>query len=161
MVTKQVFLESTTKKDRELQIKASHLVHKTRVYASKTTDEVKNMDFECHSIATVLAMVVPELKVVHGVYVGIKILKDKSYQLITCDHSWLVTPDGAILDPYPVGYSVLIEVVLVPTQGEYIHYGAVNYVPQKGIRFRITRKEINKKARMLRDLIHKAEKHFQ
>jgi hypothetical protein len=128
------------------------------MYANQA-DGVKNLVFECHSIATAISMIITELKVVHGYYLGIKLTQKEGrdvFTLTSCYHSWLVTPDGAILDPYPVGYTVLIDTVLVPTKGNLVPYGANQYVHQKGIRFRMTRKEIRSKALILKNIINKA-----
>lgn len=89
--------------------------------------------FECHSISRVISMLIPDLKCIDGSYVGL--LKNDpnhryKFQPVLCNHSWLVTPQGAIIDPYPVGL-IALNAILVVSSGEYQPYGSGKYIEEK------------------------------
>ena len=70
----------------------------------------------CHSICRALAIIIPQLKVVDGLFLGLS--QKKSSKAVRANHSWLLTPDRAIIDPYPVGI-ISMSPLLVPTKGKY------------------------------------------
>lgn len=68
----------------------------------------------CHAFARALAFHVKGLKVVDGYYIGI--LKNKSgYHRTSTEHSWLVTPNGAIIEPFATGFLSMTP-ILIPTK---------------------------------------------
>src|SRR3989338_7413313 len=81
--------------------------------------EIKALpSFECHSICRAVASKVTKLKVVDGKYVGVRQRRNRKKK--TCrlylryaTHSWLVTPSGSIIDPYPVGFLTPNPVLMV------------------------------------------------
>ncbi len=88
----------------------------------------------CHTICRAVGRCVPELKVLDGWYLGVEppIQFDGRQVLIgnirRCAHSWLLTPDGTIIDPYPVGF-VITNPILIPAKGDYRFFGYDLYVP--------------------------------
>ncbi len=56
----------------------------------------------CHVISIAVSRIEPELKVEHGYLLGLSREADGTMMLQPKQHSWLVTPDGNIIDPYPV-----------------------------------------------------------
>jgi hypothetical protein len=66
-----------------------------------------------------LAHHVSKLKVVDGVYIGMKVKRGRYWKTET-EHSWLVTPDGCIIEPYAVGM-LSVTPILIPTKGLTMH----------------------------------------
>ncbi len=64
-------------------------------------------EVNCHIITRAIAMCIKELTVVNGNYMGLAhSVNEKGEKFVAlrhCTHSWLVTPDGAILEAYGVG----------------------------------------------------------
>lgn len=90
----------------------------------------------CHAIAMAVSILVPGLKVVHGVYRGfVDGENDDAGHLFlnTCAHSWNVTPSGTIIDSYPVGI-LTGGPVIVASHGTYKSFGANHYAPKPEIR---------------------------
>jgi hypothetical protein len=76
----------------------------------------------CHSVTRFISLLFQELKVIDGTLVGLEINLDAG-QVKTkkTNHSWLETPDGNIIDPYPMGVIATTGAILVPSSGtDYI-----------------------------------------
>ncbi len=110
--------------------------------------------FECHTICRALAKKVPTLLVEDGKYFGLR-RAGETQEGQFADHSWLVTPDGAIIDPYPVGF-LTPNPVLVVTRGIYQPYGSGLYVPDKRVRRSFPKLRVMWKTRILFGLIQEA-----
>lgn len=113
--------QHTTKRDRELARRVWILIYFVCDYITLNKTELSNESFECHTIARAIALVIPELKLVDGVVLGYKRRGKSPYNY----HSWLLTPDGAIIDPYP--FWCLSDVILVPTKNKYRRFGGALY----------------------------------
>jgi len=102
--------------------------------------EKKNSIFNCHEIARAWYLHSKKLKYVDGVVGGfgqckeieVEGQKQQEIELVWCGHSRLLTPDGAIVDPYPVG-AISFGALLIPNCGDYRPYGGGLYVPTEGI----------------------------
>ena len=156
MQTNSVLYDNTTELDREFHRKVRLITFSTRRYMSKLSIWDK-FSFECHSIARAISMEVPELKLVSGCYYGLEWSNTREVRLVECDHSWLVTPDKAILDPYPVGF-VTDDVVLVVANGVYTPFGQGLYRPDEKISPDINIKEIWRKSQVIFQFIQEAKK---
>lgn len=163
MQVNSVLNKNLTDKDRELGDRVLRICLRARSYLAKLPYGSR-LIYDCHSIARAISLVVPELKVVSGVYLGIKWTTEgekSTYALRGCRHSWLVTPDGAILDPYPVGFLTL-DVVLIPaTAGNYTAFGQGLYRVQEVVLSEIPIRKIWKKTRALHKLVQKSEAHYK
>jgi len=95
---------------------------------------VHNVD--CHSLARLLSLIFPECKLVDGSLIGLKKDKEtKKFYICRINHSWIVTPDGAIIDPYPMGIMPVGSVLLVPTiENSYNAHGSNLYEVNPEIR---------------------------
>ena len=80
----------------------------------------------CHEMSRAINILFPNLKLVSGYYHGLQKNEGKFGILLT-EHSWLETPDGSILDPYPVQAVSGSQVLLIATKGMYESCGAVMY----------------------------------
>ena len=163
MQTNSVLNKNTTERDWEFQQVVMFLCLRARKYMSKLPYG-KRLTYDCHSIARAIKLAVPELKVVSGVYMGMEwVTKGEKdiYTLVGCRHSWLVTPDGAILDPYPVGFLTLDVVMIPASAGDYTAYGQGLYRVHEIVLSEIPLKEIWKKTRALYKLIQRSEKEYK
>ena len=83
--------------------------------------------FDCHSIVRGIAGHVQKLDVQSGYYYGVEVGPDEGVvTTMKMDHSWLRTPDGAIIDPYPGGFFTH-QPILVPTKGHLAPFGGNLY----------------------------------
>jgi len=83
----------------------------------------------CHSIARLISLIFSDLKLVDGILYGVQLTFSENEipqtALCTTLHSWLQTPDGAIIDPYPMGVIAASTAVLIPVTGTHfcVHGG--------------------------------------
>ena len=149
--------ESMTDLDRALHLKVRAIMANTWKYAL-SLEIGGRLSFECHSIAKAISMAFPELKMVSGSYLGLEWREAPGQKtmvkVVCCPHSWLVTPDEAIIDPYPVSVDGL-EAMLVVTKGMYAPFGTGLYRPNNASVFT---KEIWRRSQVLFKLIQKANK---
>lgn len=159
MVFNKSITNNTTKRDTRLLIKAISICNTARDHID-TLPFCKHLIYECHTICRAIAMVIPELRVVDGNYLGFTRTKtDKGYDLDLCtaDHSWLTTPDDAIIDPYPVGF-LAVNPVLVVTKGHYAPFGGQLYIPDNKITAKISTRSLWRKSHVLYRFIQVAER---
>ena len=91
----------------------------------------QGLKYNCHSICRALAHHVPEVTLVDGFVIGFELSTldgHKAFTLVQAEHSWLVLPKGAIMDPYPVGI-MPFNPLLVVTKGEMQRFGGNLYMP--------------------------------
>ena len=114
----------------------------------------RQITFECHSICRAISWFIPELKVIDGRYLGLKTTENgQRFEIYSCTHSWLKTPDGSILDPYPPG-SIGIAPILVVCKGAYSYFGGNMYVPDPNVaRETVSRPEMHRKSLALLQLL--------
>jgi hypothetical protein len=86
-------------------------------------------DVNCHCVARFISILFKELIVVDGMLIGADIdLKKSKASLKYTLHSWLKTPDGNIIDPYPMGVIATTTALLIPTSGtKYCAHGGNLY----------------------------------
>lgn len=80
-----------------------------------------------HVLTRAIAHHVPELKVVDGEFAGINLEDNTDVVKCFTDHSWLITPDGVIIEVYPVG-SRIPAAVMIPTNGIWTAVGGGHFV---------------------------------
>lgn len=106
---------------------------------------------ECHSVCRAIAMNVKRLKVVDGYMVGAEQTIAPEGTCIAaklCDHSWLTTPSGTIIDPYPVGI-LCGTPLLVCTRGKYAKFASGLYIPNNEVTGRVSGKKMYRKSAVL------------
>jgi hypothetical protein len=93
-------------------------------------------DVDCHSLARLLSLIFPECKLVDGSLIGLKKGEEvEQFYIYRTDHSWIITPDSAIIDPYPMGIMPVGSVLLVPTvENSYNVHGSNRYEANPEIR---------------------------
>ena len=101
------------------------------VWAYERAHPKKKPIYRCHSVCRALVEVLPSLKVVDGHYLGAKHILKKGrvdrLKFLYYPHSWLVTPTGSIIDPYPV--ACFTQPILVVTRGRSSPCGKGLYIP--------------------------------
>jgi hypothetical protein len=104
MLINTILLRLTTKRDQELLLEVYRLISVSYDYV-QTLPKNKTPTYRCHTICRALASRVQGLSVCDGIYVGAEPTEKRpaNLQARQARHSWLVTPDKAIIDPYPVG----------------------------------------------------------
>jgi len=120
---------------------------------------IRSPTVNCHSICRALARHIPELKLVDGHYLGMRVHKkdDKRHIKLTyCPHSWLRTPDGNFIDPYPVGY-MSANPVLVIAKGPYKSFGSGPYVENPDVTKEILTRIVKTRSTQLANLLKRAE----
>lgn len=123
MFINQSLSQSVTLADRKLHGQVCNLLLDYIEFVQTTN---KTSRGNCHSITRALSSHIKELRTVDGWYVGLEMGGEKPSLKYT-PHSWLVTPDEAIIEPYPVGM-LIPNPALIPTRSEYAHSGAGYYL---------------------------------
>lgn len=157
MIYNIAVLQSFNREDKRLLAKVMDILFKVEEYVKKIA-ESSLPTFECHATCRAIALHIRELKVADGHYVGVsrKRRKDKvDARLRYCDHSWLVTPSGSIIDPYPVGFLAL-NPILVVTRGIYKNFGGGLYWPDKRVTERIFTRDLCKRVEIFSSIISEA-----
>ncbi|MFA6076699.1 MAG: hypothetical protein WC735_01335 [Candidatus Paceibacterota bacterium] len=161
MILNNAVLQSFGKTDKRWWMKVLNLSLVTQEYATKLPKSVKFPTFECHTICRAIAKHIHGLKVVDGYYVGVaqqhrngKVVAQLQY----CEHSWLVTPSGSIIDPYPVG-CLATNPILVVNRGKYKNFGGDLYWPDRFITKKVCTQRLREKVKILSRIAKEAEKH--
>ena len=124
-------------------------------------DERKKLPgFECHTICRAFAGVISDLICVDGSFIGVKQLDPEGdkYKLQSriCHHSWLVTPKGLIIDPWPVGV-ISLNAILVTNSGEYSPYGSGSYIEDSDITDLVTNRSLKWRSTRLKNFFKEVQ----
>ncbi len=153
----------TTDRDRALlcdvadaMVRASQAFRERQRRAQMEGVRLNGYGFRCHSICRALAIVFPECRVVDGKCAGIRMLARtneddsdiQSVEFLGVAHSWILTQDDAIIDPYPPG-CLVISPMLVVTRGTYVPFGGNLYVPDPSVTRRICDRNLWKESQRL------------
>ena len=152
--------EDTSKEDRHTCADVTELVMPVNEYAKKFFKRPDSIDFECHSVCRAIATLLNTVKVVDGHLLGITQKEDEAsfhFSLKFCDHSWLVTKSGTIIDPYPMGI-LCGTPLLICTRGKYASCAAGHYVKDFEVTQRISTSRIYRKSVVLAEFIREASK---
>ena len=123
--------EAITRRDKELWLKMMNIMNLVGNNSLSGMAERSDLYVNCHSICRALAILVPELTVIDGDFIGVKptVIQGRTeYLIMRGEHSWLTTPDDAIIDPYPMGCIATTPIIMGP-KGPYVVYGKELYVP--------------------------------
>lgn len=121
----------------------------------------KGLYYDCHSVCRAIAIIVMHLKVADGYIVGAEQSVTPEGIHFTpkyCDHSWLTTPSGTIIDPYPAGVGVLCGTpLLINKNGRNSRFIAGLYVADARVTSRIAGREMHRKSSVLAQIIRQAK----
>ena len=160
MVHNEEVLSNLSREDKRLLVKVMDIFLMTQKYVQNILQGTGELPlFECHSTCRAIALHVQELMVVDGHYIGVsrKRRRDKvDARLRYCTHSWLVTPSGSIIDPYPVGI-LSMNPILIVTRGKYKSFGGGLYWPNAEVTRIIDTKELRERVKILSRVISEAQ----
>lgn len=146
-------LKNTTTMDRMIYAEICRSLQK--MSNSYSSSEGKVISFRCHSICRALSMFLgPDFVTLRdGHCFGISQLNaDKKEELeispVFCRHSWLVTCDGSIIDPYPVGTYSWSPLLFVK-DGDYAAYSQGRYFEDVSVTQAITGREISRESSVI------------
>lgn len=95
--------------------------------------------YNCHTLSRAIAGALQEATVVSGHLLGLEQVKQQGFAIRYCNHSWIKTPDGAIIDPYPVG-CINLQPMLIPAKPNiYSPFGRCMYVESPDHDFKMTK----------------------
>jgi hypothetical protein len=131
--------------DQKLWGKVMMLILETAKYV-QDLPKLQKPGLNCHSLCRALAHCVSEVKVVDGLYLGTECHRNGnpnqvSVEIRNCTHSWLVTPDEAIIDPYPVGI-IITNPILIGPKGPRTVFGYQMYFPNPEITNRVVNRTV-------------------
>ena len=157
--------ESLTELDRQLLLYVCTILKIQIFIRSEKKKEIKgnlHHTTECHTVSRMLCLILKDLTLVDGYITGFQFSDDRrTATVVHTNHSWLTTPNGAILDPYPMGVSPQNSAMLIPTKGIYTVHGANYYFPEKKkVRKPFDVKGSWKRARFQANLFKKYHKEF-
>ncbi len=153
----------TTDRDRALlcdvadaMVRASQAFRERQRRAQTEGVRLNEYGFRCHSICRALAIVFPECRVVDGKYAGIRMVAGPNekgsdgqpVEFLGVAHSWILTQDDAIIDPYPPG-RLAISPMLVVTRGIYVPFGGNLYIPDPSVTRLVSDRNLWKESRRL------------
>jgi hypothetical protein len=151
-------MSKITSSDAKLRAQAELLCSLACDYRKKRPDRDK-LIFYCHPTARMLAFYMKNLKLVDGWFLGLKFKKRPDgktvYSVKGCQHSWLVTPDGTILDPCPIGFKQG-GALLVVSRGKHVCYGSNLYLPDSAVTKKIEGKELSRQTKLFIELTRQA-----
>ncbi len=136
------------------------LVHQFMGYAENLPEKV-GITYNCHSVCRAIVATIPGLKLVDGRVVGMDLKTTKDSKTIGkctfhgCDHSWLVTRKGSIIDPYPVGFITANPIIVVNSR--YNFFFRSLYIPDPAITKKINTPEMRREVVALKGLIRKSK----
>ncbi len=152
-----------TSRDEDLYDQVSLLVSQLCGHNSVIRKEGKKFYYSCHSICRALALHIPDLTVIDGVYISLSAAPsidtegDYWYDNFgATTHSWLVTPDGAIIEPYPVSF-VAWGPLLIPTRNNAPESGAGLYVPKPTVTAKVVSRKIYRQSQTIAMFIYEAK----
>lgn len=140
MIFSEESMRETTEADRRLLAEIAEILKGVLQTAKETLSEKALAKFTvgCHTICRALQMVIGKdsVTVVDGFYLGIDTKNDAGeIQLFQCDHSWLLTSNGAIIDPHPTGLVGIMPLcpILVVDKGPRRVFGGNHYVSDPSV----------------------------
>lgn len=129
---------SVSSKDEELLLEASLIVRCLSLtgHSVKSSNQNWNLPVvDYHSISRLLSTFMKDCRLVDGYLIGIVTSSERELSLQTTYHSWLTTPDNAIIDPWPMGIVSPGGAILIPTQKHtYNAHGSNLYYPDNNVR---------------------------
>ena len=155
--TTDIVFDSFTERDRQWHAKIlKFCFHVEALLTAKSKSGIKIPSWECHTIARLINLAYPEISVVDGRLVGLKITEmfanpndpdsglhserseafsvvKTTFRIFTSAHSWNMTPDGNIIDCYPCGIYATGPIMATshPDSG---HFGANHYQEMPEVR---------------------------
>ena len=146
--------------DRLAWCEVAELLNNTTVFLRDNPKYAGIGHFRCHSLCDAVAFNVDKYKltVVDGFYLGLKSNSpnEKDFTIEYCEHSWLVTSDLTIIDPYPVG-TLNINPLLIPAKGTYARFGYNFYLPDQSVSKTVRNRDLFEESKRWIRILRKAK----
>ncbi|TAK57591.1 hypothetical protein EPO17_01585 [Patescibacteria group bacterium] len=133
-------IRETTEADRKLLSEIADILKGVVRTAQETLSEKASSQFTvgCHTVCRALQQVIGKdrITVVDGFYLGLDTKNDAGeIQLFQCEHSWLLTSSGAIIDPHPTGLVGIMPLcpILVVNKGPRRVFGGNHYISDPSV----------------------------
>jgi hypothetical protein len=101
----------------------------------------------CHGMVRGIASICPHIEYASGFFWGFEKNVQDEIEWVQMEHSWFKTPDGAIIDPYPMQAHTRSEILLIPTSGPTAPFGGNQYEEHGGKRMEFEQVGIWQQAR--------------
>lgn len=156
-------IKKTTERDRRLAHKIWCLLQKASQKIEKLPSKIrKTIDYRCHSICRAIHMELGDdvVRLVDGWVLGLEFVfveGEKHAKICKCRHSWLMSNDGSIIDPYPVGFFSLGPIVLVHS-GKYKEFSSGHYLEDENVKDELANRAIWRESVIIRRLF--SDSHF-
>lgn len=146
--------------DRLAWCEVTELLNNTTTFLGGNPKYADAGHFRCHSLCDAIAFNVDKYKlgVIDGFYLGLKSNSpnEKDFTIEYCEHSWLVTPDLTIIDPYPVG-TLNINPLLIPAKGTFNRFGYNFYVPDHTVSKTVRNRDLFKESKRWKRILRRAK----
>lgn len=146
--------------DRLAWCEVTELLNNTTTFLGGNPKYADAGHFRCHSLCDAIAFNVDkyELGVIDGFYLGLKSNSPNKndFTIEYCEHSWLVTPDQTIIDPYPVG-TLNINPLLIPAKGTFNRFGYNFYVPDQAVSKTVRNRDLFKESKRWKRILRRAK----
>jgi hypothetical protein len=159
MFNNNALVPSITQNDEKLWCEMKDLLLDAALNRKKFAS--KGCTMNCHTICRAIELCMQQLKVVDGCCLGlcqdeVKVSGQLLFDVVSCSHSWLLTPDLTIFDPYPVGLVSSDPIVIPATSGAYKLFGREFYRADPKIFARVMNEHMYKSVRRIADHIEKS-----
>lgn len=163
MLFNTIILEAIPKPDRKKASEVFTALSMLSDFVHKNAKKYNSLQYRCHSLSRAICSNIKGLELRDGSYLGLLAKRNDprskqiTYQISHCDHSWLTTKQGTIIDPYPVG-CLNISPLVVPKTPRYASFGYSLYVENAEGRKAATTPEFLREARKLTKILEIALK---
>jgi len=158
MISNTALKRVVTRNDLRLHVELMGIGNAVRQYLAEGKFK-QDRAFDCHAICRGVSLYNQTLRTKTGFYMGVTKVERKKgvmwVSTIRCMHSWLKTPDGAIIDTYPVGF-IAAHPILVASRGKYRAYGSGLYVEDKHAAEKYSTGAVQRNSKVFFGLIQKA-----
>ncbi len=156
MIFSEECMRETTEADRKLLFEIAEILKRVIQTEKEILSEKALSQFTvgCHTVCRALQQVIGKdrVTVVDGFYLGIDTKSDASeIHLFQCQHSWLLTSCGAIIDPYPTGLVGIMPLcpLLVVDRGPRRVFGGNHYVSDPSVSTKLANRAIWRESSVL------------
>lgn len=159
MVFNHITIKNITQRDKDLFTAVTNIIYRLHDVLTPQQNLIKMeyRNFNCHVICRAISFYIPELHTITGSYVGLEQKRENgtlTMEPTWSQHSWLLTPDDAVIDPHPVGV-ISVSPLLAVGKGDHTPYGKGLYVPDWDITKKVSGRNLWRKSTLLRDHIKK------
>ncbi len=153
-------LDNVTDRDIEILEEANNALRRLLlniIPVRQKHGDLFNWSPNCHVFSRGFKLILPHLTLRSGRYYGHTKLDDGRRKLFHTEHSWFETPDGSILDMFPVQANSLSQILLIATRGKYASCGGNLYEHRDEDLDRFNTRPVRKAARRMYQIYMSAD----